>query len=222
MKKRIFALICALALLLAGAAQAEEGVLAAYREALENLYTNHTFPDGYTDEPDDVEGNGFAVYDVDGDGREELLVQWDNTVVASWYGAIYEYDEESQSFRTEYMGGPSFEFYNNGVIMVYASHNQSPSEVWPYALYRYDPDADEYVNLGSASAWERELSEEGFPADADLDGNGIVYQCGEDAGSEAWVDDGEYQEWCDSILGDARRMRVPFMDLTLENIERVG
>lgn len=217
MKRRIFALVCALAVLLAGAAQAD-GARAAYRAALENLYNNHTFPDGYADDPFDVEGNGFAIYDVDGDGRDELLVQWDDTAVASWYGVIYDYDAGSGSLRAEYKGVPNFEIYKNGVLVAEDSHNQSPSkEVWPYSLYVYDPDADEYEYAGNASAWERDYSPDGFPSNVDANGDGMVYQC-----DGEWVDDDEYFAWYNSFLGGASEMRVPFMDLTPSNIRSIG
>ena len=48
----------------------------AYQAALENIYQNHILPDGSELRDDisgEMSGNKFAVYDVDHDGREELV-----------------------------------------------------------------------------------------------------------------------------------------------------
>lgn len=221
--KRACALMCALVLLIAGAAQAEEACIAAYRAALEELYYNYTFPDGLREEPFDVEANGFAVYDVDGDGRRELLVEWSDTIAAGWCTRIYDYDEASRGLREEYSGGINLQFYDNGMLEDPLSHNQGPSErFWPYFLAQYVADRDVYETRGSVEAMERAVMEERgemypglkFPRDVDADGNGMVYSI--DGGD--WVDDDACERWRASFAGEGKLQRIPYVSLTLENI----
>ena len=53
----------------------------AFGKALWDVYLQGILPDGgaveYVDR-ESAEGNGFAVTDIDGDGREELLLLWSN------------------------------------------------------------------------------------------------------------------------------------------------
>ena len=55
----------------------ERSVREIYREALDNLHDHNMLPDG--DEADttlgDIEENQFAIFDVDGDGRDELIIR---------------------------------------------------------------------------------------------------------------------------------------------------
>lgn len=225
--KKLCALICALALLIAGAAQAsDEAYLEAYREALENLYYNQTFPDGDFDgnaNPELLEDNGFAVYDVDGDGRRELIIEWSGTATASYRGFVYDYDEATGSLRAEFDGGINLIFYDNGMLEAPLSHNQGPSEYfWPYFLYQYVPERDAYESRGDVYAVEKDAYQEfgeefwgfEFPEYADADGNGTAYSISDGD----WVDDDVYEQWRMSFAGEGREMRIPYVSLTLENI----
>ena len=62
-----------------------------------------------------ADANSFAVYDVDNDGREELLFCWPNDIVADRAAYILEYangkiQEEIQLYPSNMI------FYDNGVI----------------------------------------------------------------------------------------------------------
>ena len=61
--------------------------MAAYAAALEEIYTNHTFPDGKDfgfDGFHDMSENKFAVYDIDSDGKKELIVLYTTTYTVSY------------------------------------------------------------------------------------------------------------------------------------------
>lgn len=182
-------------------------------------------------------GNSFAVYDIDNDGREELLFYWPRDIMAAIKTYVWEYRdgvlyEELVTFPDGLI------FYDNGVVHEDWSHNQGSrtSEIfWPYALNIYDPEADIYKDAGSVNAWDVNDHYAGdFPTDIDQDRDGIVYYL--HRAGEKWyhydkygnyiekppVDGPVYEEWRDSILRDGQPVEVPWLSLTQENISTLG
>lgn len=207
----------------------EEARKAAYISILENLYTNHIFPNdkdyGFMG---DISENKFAVYDVDSDGKDELLIAYTSTSTAGMIGIIYDYDSESGAVREEFSEFPALQCYNNGVIEASWSHNQGlAGEFWPYTLYQYNQEADTYVKVGMADAWDKSLSEvnfegEPFPEETDADGDGIVYYImTEEYKLDTPVDGEEYNKWRNSYVGEAKQIEIPFINLTEENINEI-
>lgn len=99
---------------------------AAYYAVLEKLYTTYTLPDGTElgyDEISDLSWNKFAIYDIDQDGKEELLIQWTDTYTAGMAGIIYGFDSASGTVKAELWEYPLQVFYDNGVVEVGLSHN---------------------------------------------------------------------------------------------------
>lgn len=207
----------------------EEARKAAYISVLENLYTNHIFPDdkdyGFMG---DISENKFAVYDVDSDGEDELLIAYTSTSMAGMVGIIYDYDSESGEVREEFSEFPALQCYNNGVIEASWSHNHGlAGEFWPYTLYQYNQEADTYVKVGMVDAWDKSLSEvnyegESFPEEVDADGDGIVYYImKEEYKLDTSVDGEEYNKWRNSYVGEAKQIEIPFINLTEENINEI-
>ena len=93
----------------------------AYQAALENIYQNRILPDGSELRDDisgEMSGNKFAVYDVDHDGREELVFCYTATSMASMIAKIYDYDEASGELYEELLrqaesGDKSSVFYRH-------------------------------------------------------------------------------------------------------------
>ena len=205
----------------------------AYMNALRRLYTNHVLPDGSDcgyDEYNDITINEFAVYDIDGDGRDELIIQYVSTYMAGMAAGIYGYDETTNTLREELLEFPALTFYNNGTIEAAWSHNQGlAGDFWPYTLYRYDQSTDTYVTVGMADAWDRSYWETDFdgnqfPTAIDKDGDGIVYYVisGEEYEQVAPVDFAEYNQWRNSYVGGAEAIYVPFVSLTQTNIRSIN
>lgn len=210
----------------------------AYREALENVLYDKIFPDGAecgVPGTEDGPGNYFAVFDIDGDGREELLIQYTTASMAGMREAVYDYDAETGTMREELSEFPLVTYYENGAVEVGWSHNQglnafSSDEFWPYNLYRYDSAADTYVILGMVDAWDRAVSEknyagESFPDEADEDGDGILYSVmGNMDTLEAYdaldtmVDGPALAELQEDYRGGGAQITVPWQALTAENI----
>lgn len=210
----------------------EPGRLSAYRRVLENIYYHQTFPDkgdlGY--DGSNITLNKFAVLDIDGDGNEELLVIYTTTYMAGMVQLIYDYDEKSDSVREEFIEFPSVTFYENGVIVADRSHNHglAGDSFWPYTLYQYHPETDDYVQVAMVDAWDKSFAETGyqgqsFPGEVDENGDGVVYYImpGTEYQLDTPVDLGDYESWRASLLGNAEKVTVSYQNLTEENINNL-
>ena len=211
---------------------------AAYREALENVFYDKVFPDGVECGIQGTEtepGNYFAVFDIDGDGREELLIQYTTASMGGMREAVYDYDAETGTMRQELSEFPLVTYYDNGTVEAGWSHNQglntfSSDEFWPYNLYRYDSATDTYVLLGMVDAWDKKVSEknyagESFPDEADEDGDGILYSVMGNMDTleaydavETLVDGPALAELQESYRSGGAQITIPWQALTVENI----
>lgn len=202
----------------------------AYYSVLDKLYTTYTLPDGTDLSYDgilDLSDNCFAIYDIDYDGQEELIIIWDTTYTAGQSVIVYGYDSAAGTVRTELWQYPLQIFYDNGVVEVGLSHNQGlasmmPDHVdfWPYFLYQYDKSTDTYVQCALVDAWNKayratDYDGNAFPDDIDVDGDGVVYliEVGE---NEEWMDAEAYKAWRDSYVGGANEVEIPFEKMTGE------
>lgn len=211
---------------------------AAYRTALEDVLYNKVFPDGVEcgglgTESDP--GNYFAVFDIDGDGREELLIKYTLASMAGMREAVYDYDGENDRLRAELSEFPLVTYYENGAVEAGWSHNQglnafSSDEFWPYNAYRYDRDADAYVKIGMVDAWDKTVSEknyagDAFPEEVDADGDGILYSLMDTIeryyAPDTLVDGPALAEWQESCRSNGAEIAVPWQALTQENIRTV-
>lgn len=142
----------------------------AYQAALENIYQNHILPDGSELRDDisgEMSGNKFAVYDVDHDGREELVFCYTATSMASMTAKIYDYDEASGELYEELSQFPMLTFYDNATIGAGISHNQGyAGEFWPYTFYTYDAANDSYRAEYFVDAWDKSLSDVNYNGEA--------------------------------------------------------
>lgn len=78
--------------------------------------------------------NSYAIMDVNFDEKEELLIKHES-VMADTKLCIYGYDESAGNMQSLFCDYPAVTFYDNGVIIAEASHNQSENEFWPYTLW---------------------------------------------------------------------------------------
>lgn len=207
-------------------------MLAAYQGALETLLSEHRFPEDTESRTffgDTPSGDQFAVFDVDGDGREELILTYTDTSMAEMEIGIYGYDAEEDCLVQELAAFPMLTFYDNGVIQADWSHNQGlAGEFWPYTLYQYDKDADCYNPVGMVDAWDGTMFPEDFegnpfPEEVDVSHSGSVYYIMDYGTYETDhpVDEGEYQSWREGFLQGAGELTVPYQDLTEENISNL-
>ncbi|MBE5949881.1 MAG: hypothetical protein E7261_12815 [Lachnospiraceae bacterium] len=205
----------------------------AYAKVLENLYYKHEFADGENvgiqPEDADVSLNRFAVVDIDSDGRDELVVEYTTTYTAGQTIKVYDYDSVSDVVREQFSEYPAVTFYSNGWILAQWSHNHGRAPMlegfWPYRIYNYDSLEDEYDGISTVDAWDEEYynQDNSFPKEADFDGDGILYYAMSFENPEyitPW-DAKEYNHWLTVCLEDAEKIEVPYMNMTLENIESI-
>ena len=216
---------------------ASEDVRVAYVRVLEDLFYRSILPDGTdgTGSFHDMSENTFSLADVDGDGREELVLLTRPDIYAGFLGYILDYN--NNALVIQHSGFPSFTFYSNGALAEDDSHAQGvwTDYFWPHSLYRYLPESDSYELAGHLSAWEKQVSDNNpdslppFPTEKDKSGAGILYYItpAEDLGqnftghSMETVDQSVYLEWLEPILGDARPLEMEYLSLTEENINRL-
>lgn len=183
-------------------------------------------PEGYIGtvaEREAMAENQFAVCDVDGDGREELVIQYTTAIVAGMQALIYDIDENGD-LRLQFSEFPNLTFYDNGAIQAGWSHNQGlAGDFWPYTLYVYDPESDLYRDVGSVDAWSRDYQPQNYPADTDTSGTGFVYYVYRDMGTEYGmlppVDESQYLQWREEYLSGAAELELPWQSLTAEHIQ---
>ena len=141
------------------------GMLMAYTNILEELYRAYQDPERFRYE----DGPSFALYDVDLDGTEELIVQDPVGEVAGQWVRIYGYDDASGTAYVELEEYPDLHFYDNGVIEAGWSHNQGAAgdKLWPYTVYQYHAASGTYEQLAMVDGWDKNLREilagESFP-----------------------------------------------------------
>ncbi len=208
-----------------------------YVDVLEGIYYDYALPDGQRLDPfanDPDYPNEFAIFDVDGDGEEELLIRYTNTYTAGMFGAVYGYDHTQDKLTTQLFEFPSMNFYPNGTVEVGWSHNQGlAGRFWPCTFYCYDAPSDRYIPVACADAWDREFFETDydgnpFPAQADTSGDGIVYYIfeGDQAGEPAPISQPEFTAWYNDLVGFdpsqdtpwEHALDIPFQPLDEANI----
>lgn len=208
----------------------------AYRTVLETILKSHAFQNEHFDvlNDSDIAENEFALYDVDSDGMEELIIRWSNTNSASVTGVIYGCDSEG-NVHCQLQTTPYLRFYSNGVIEADSAHNSALAgdNFWAYTLYQYDSSSQTYQSAGYVDAWDKSAFKEDnaetpetFPDYADVSQSGMVYficRSGEETASQFSdpLDITDYQAWHTSFIGGASEVNLPFQKFTQENIAAI-
>ncbi len=225
-------------------ADGEEAVKKAYVRAIKEFYDDHVLPDG-TDVTGDISDigpfsdNSFAVYDIDGDGEEELDIRFVSTATTAALECIYGYDKETGRLYEKLTGYPSMQYYTYGFMKQLDSHNQGVSgDFWPYYLIRYDNEKDSFEYVAYVEAWDgnsypKDMDGNRFPAKYDKDGDGFIFyltECEEpyDHLTDTPLDYNELRSWLyenmsytDSATGleyMAERIYLPFHGFFEEDI----
>lgn len=204
-----------------------------YGRVLWDVYQMGILPNGFELEyrgMEAAENNSFAVMDVDGDQKEELILIWIDACMAGMAGYVFGCrDGEVYEELVEF---PDMTFFDNGRVTAGWSHNQGVAgDFWPYNIYSYDVEKDVFLAAGSVDAWDRDYSEingygEPFPDDIDADGDGMLYYLypadWKWDGKIPLTDGGEYDKLRQEFFGGAEEIQVSFQKLTEENIAALG
>ena len=204
-----------------------------FGEILWNAYLKGELPDGSKlawMSVEEAAENHFTVTDIDGDGRQELLLFWTEAYMAGNQCVIYDYHDGVLWKQGQFF--PSLRFYDNAAIEEDWSHNQGWSgRFWPHYAYRYNPQSDLYEQVGFVEGWDKRVFSEGFPDDIDADGDGLVYDVrpadvdwtiGSRYEPERMMDGPAYEEWRQSYLNGSQEVEIGLIPLTEENIAALG
>lgn len=216
------------------AASEEETLRQAFGKVLWDIYQQGILPNSSTLHYTDMESaanNSFAIIDIDNDGQDELLLMWESASMAGMTEIIFGY--EGGAVYTELAEFPSQTYYDNGIVEVAWSHNQGLAGIfWPFNVYCYDAKSDIYQSYGGADAWDKKVAEENykgvpFPADIDVDGDGIVYYIFPADWNGQYediplVDGAEYEKWRNAYIDGAEKIEISLQKLTEENIAALG
>ncbi|WP_018751228.1 hypothetical protein [Paenibacillus sanguinis] len=193
----------------------------AYAAAIQNLVQNYIFPDG-TEAPFDetypMEDNKYAIIDIDNDGKDELIINYNSIYTAGMRLDVYEYQSDTARMISELKGSPAASFYDNGMVTIDASHNQGKSNIddfWPYSLFQFDSEKNQYIFIANVDAWQKSLDETAFPDNIDVDGDGVVYYL-MDASYENQLDifdNAEYEAWRQAFFESADEVQIDYLPL---------
>lgn len=203
----------------------------AYQLVVQQVSFEHVWPDGQEFTLNDgsfIENEKFCIMDVDGDGKDELMISVSQTCMAEMRMSIYSYSEELDMVLDELSEFPVFKLYDHGYLQADWSHSQglAGNAMWPYNLYRCDESGNEYMQIASVDAISRDFAEEAgvpeqFPADADKDNAGVVYLVTRSGQTET-MSMSDYYAWRDGELRDVREIVIPWQDMTEENIRNMA
>lgn len=214
-----------------------------YMEVLEQIMTQYSDPTGrifeFDKSRDKMEDSLFAIHDVDGDGRQELVFKFYEYLVGGFTEIIYSYDEKSGILREKFSAWGNNTYYDNGFFKTsfyYGFPRDSEDrEICHYALNRYDETTDSYQVECYVSTWEQYAGDdavafsEDFPEELDTDGDGILY-C-------IWVDEDkyvmsdysgamlmnrqEYEVWVEEKIPHFYEMNVTFHPAAAESVKGI-
>lgn len=189
-----------------------------YAATLRNLLYSRILPNGTYQDLPLSDSSKFAVYDVDGDGREELVLCYDSGYTFGMWGFVIGYDEGSGELHIQMEGQFDLAFLKNGNLKELDSHNQTSGDMWPYSLYRYLPESDSYEKAGHVHAEDKAISEKNYPDEVDVSGTGTVYYVG-DGWGKVPVDEADYLAWLTANQGESEELEIPYLAITEENIQ---
>lgn len=200
----------------------------AYRAALETIHNELYMPvlTAQITPYDSIEDESFAIFDIDGDGKEELIVRIMNTYMADMTEVIYGFREETGSLYVELAAFPALTIYP-GVIRADWSHDHGlgGGVLWPYDVYTYDAQRDIYVQGASVDAWTRSVAStrqgEPYPASVDTDNHGTVYLITQEHETRI-VSYSDYLGWEAPIFAGLEEIRIPWQELTAQNVSLVA
>ncbi len=170
--------------------------------------------------------NRFAVADIDGDGREELIVCYANASMAGMMEIIYDYDPVVGELKRELTEWPMLTYYDNGLIKAEASHNHTHGEFWPFALYQYETESDSYKQIAYVHTWDKGISDiyedQPFPEELDTDEDGTLFNISEGAEPSYEYENYKYnqadfEKWYDGMMDGAQEISVPYQSLEYES-----
>ncbi len=202
----------------------QDGLEEIYLHSVRKLYDEKI--DLFGNQVEDMDGqdqwNHFAIYDVDGDGCDELILCWESSTVAGMWGGVFQYDYKLDGYVSEGLTEPEITFYDNGVAYEPWRHNQGWGSMWPFNASKYNPETDKYEHVLTADSWDKELNDKDFPDDIDTEGAGVVYfvDCyGEYVDYDHPIGQTEFNRIYDKYFGGAKEIEISYFVISNNGIQ---
>ena len=175
--------------------------------------------------------NRFAVVDINQDGKNELLVEYETETNPWILTGIWQWDEGSEGLALKDTLRGKGQYYSNGVVSIDVPNNHTNGEVvWPYQLYRYDVQYGKYEYFADAFCTDTEFGSDNgaYNVAEDLDHDGVIYHFrfgdeGNDSIEEAEPHTkAEYDAFVAQYTPEDQEMALDWQALTLENAARLA
>ena len=181
-----------------------------YADVLERLYYYDRLPD----DGDDIETKmaddyeTYAVYDIDGDGIEELMLYVDRPGTGSNWSIIYEYNVDTDSLKQELYAYMDNQFYSNGRIVGMDDFSHG------VMVYVYNPENDDYSDsyltiMRGTTYWDMGSNNE--------DHSGYDYRVyHSNTEEETYMTEEEYNQWLAEQTAGATELEIPWKKIVDE------
>lgn len=204
----------------------------AYKFALQQIAFEHIYPGGedtgFSGDYGFIEDNLFAIYDINNDGRNELIIHFTTAPMEFNSEAVYKYDPASDSLQKLLSVYSSVTCYSNGIIKEDWAHSSelSGEEYRPYNLWKYAPVSGEYALLAEVNMWSKavdiiDYKGDPYPDDIDAENAGTVFIITYE-GITKTVSKSDYESWLAGIMENATELSIPYKPLREENIHLLG
>lgn len=207
-------------------------VIEAYKFALQQISFEHIYPNGkdtgFSGDYGFIEDNLFAIYDINDDGQEELIIHFTTAPMAGNSESVYRYDRFSDSLQKLLSVYSSVSYYSNGIIKEDWSHSSGleGESYRPYNLWKYEPAAGKYVLLAEVNMWSKSVDivdykGDAYPDDIDTENAGTVFIITYEGVTQT-VSKSDYESWLSGIMENADELSLPYKSLSEENIYMLG
>lgn len=202
--------------------------LAEYQFALQQIAFEHIYPDGrdtgFDSAYGSIEDNQFALFDVNGDGEDELIVRFTTAPMAGNTETIYAFQQTDGTLKELLTASPNLTYYANGIIKEDWSHGSelAGEGYWPYTLYQYNAAEGNFEELAQVNMWSKavdtvDFKGDPYPDEIDTEGAGTVFILGI-ADEVKTVSKSDYEKWLTDTMGDPSELNIPYQALSEENI----
>lgn len=206
----------------------QSAMYAAYQFVLQQIAFEHIYPDGADTGFDSaggfIEDNHFAIFDINGDGVDELIVQFTTAPMAGNVETIYTYNASDNTVETLLTVFPAVTYYDNGLVKEEWSHGSGleGEDYWPYNLYQYCVDTGTYEIIAEVNMWSKAIDTvdykgDPYPEDIDTENAGTVFILTRNGTTET-VSKSDYEAWLSEIMGGAHPIQIPYQSLDEDNI----
>ena len=186
-----------------------------YKTLLMDMLVN---PDNYVDNANmDFADNYFAIGDIDCDGENELIVNFESTFTGAQYMGVWKYDEASNKTERLYKLIRDSEFYETGYVRSPASRGADNWPIMPFIVSRLEDGEDKEVCVIS-SEWINEVE---FDLEGNYNSEDVRYYFSDDGENRSVISQEEYREIVNTYIPEDKFIDLDFISFTEENVNAV-